>query len=92
MSFYGHNELRNRQSIIQDLQQQKQYLLQGSYSSANMAASSQGQARASRQHIEIPSTRRSAIDYANAHSSGFFIPQESAFGNPILPVIPRAEE
>lgn len=92
MSFYGHNELRNRQSIIQDLQQQKQYLLQGGYSSANVAGSSQGQVRPSRQHLEVPSTRRSAIDYANVHSSGFFIPQESAFGNPILPVIPRTEE
>ena len=31
------------------------------------------------------------LQHAHAHSSGFFITQDSSFGNLILPVLPRLE-
>jgi len=39
----------------------------------------------------ITSGQRSALEAANKNSFGFFIPQDSAFGNIILPVIPRIQ-
>ena len=41
----------------------------------------------SSQHIS--SNQRQALDQANKTSFGYFIPQDSSFGNIILPVIPR---
>ncbi|CAG2109711.1 unnamed protein product [Medioppia subpectinata] len=37
----------------------------------------------------ISSSQRSALNHANNNSFGFFIPQDSSFGNLILPVLPR---
>lgn len=37
----------------------------------------------------ITSCQRNALESANKTSYGFFIPQDSDFGNIILPVIPR---
>lgn len=37
----------------------------------------------------ITSGQRNALESANKSSYGFFIPQDSDFGNIILPVIPR---
>jgi hypothetical protein len=37
----------------------------------------------------LSSNQRSAMEVANKTSFGFFIPQDSSFGNLILPVIPR---
>ena len=37
----------------------------------------------------ISSNQRQALDQANKTSYGYFIPQDSSFGNIILPVIPR---
>lgn len=39
----------------------------------------------------ITSGQRTALEAANKNSFGFFIPQDSAFGNIILPVIPRIQ-
>nr|CAI5846069.1 unnamed protein product [Callosobruchus analis] len=35
--------------------------------------------------------QRTALQTANAQSTGFFISQDSSFGNLILPVLPRFE-
>lgn len=35
--------------------------------------------------------QRQALEHANATSSGYFISQDSAYGNLILPVLPRFE-
>lgn len=37
----------------------------------------------------LSSNQRSALELANKTSFGYFIPQDSSFGNLILPVIPR---
>jgi len=39
----------------------------------------------------ITTGQRTALESANKTSYGFFIPQDSAFGNIILPVIPRIQ-
>ena len=38
---------------------------------------------------QMSSNQRKALEEANKTSFGFFIPQDSSFGNLILPVIPR---
>ncbi|XP_057293893.1 SOSS complex subunit C-like [Hydractinia symbiolongicarpus] len=102
MSYHvGHSDLRNRQSILQDLHQQKQQLLQ--QSSGNSTSTSNSSHISSRpiKHDprvhsdgmhQVPMTRRTALEYASNHSSGYFIAQDSQHGNPILPVIPRIED
>lgn len=37
-------------------------------------------------------TARTVWAQANAQSTGFFVPQESGFGNYILPVLPRFDQ
>ena len=39
--------------------------------------------------MQMTSNQRAALDLASKTSYGFFIPQDSLFGNLILPVIPR---
>ncbi|KAM9820573.1 SOSS complex subunit C-like [Neosynchiropus ocellatus] len=41
------------------------------------------------QHILVQ--QKAALQHAHAHSSGYFITQDSSFGNLILPVLPRLE-
>lgn len=36
-------------------------------------------------------SQRQALEHANSTSSGFFVSQDSAYGNLILPVLPRFE-
>lgn len=40
----------------------------------------------------MSSTQRAALSHANSQSFGFFVPQDSSFGNLILPVLPRFED
>ncbi|KAM7369198.1 hypothetical protein PAMP_013490 [Pampus punctatissimus] len=44
---------------------------------------------AEQQHIAAQ--QKAALQHAHAHSTGFFITQDSSFGNLILPVLPRLE-
>ena len=95
MSFHsGHNELRARQNILQDIHQQKQQLLQQVRDTGGAQAD---KGHTSRLHSRLrediaPIGRRSALDYATSHSLGYFISQDSQCGNLILPVIPRIEK
>ena len=59
----------------------------GSPTKSTAAAFSFCQDSQSSQHIS--SNQRQALDQANKTSFGYFIPQDSSFGNIILPVIPR---
>jgi hypothetical protein len=43
------------------------------------------------QHL-LNNNQRAALEVANKSSFGYFIPQDSNFGNLILPVIPRQKE
>lgn len=44
-----------------------------------------------RNPLDMSLTQRQALEHANATSSGYFISQDSAYGNLILPVLPRFE-
>lgn len=43
-------------------------------------------------HLNLPALARAAWTQANSQSFGFFVPQDSAFGNNILPVLPRFDQ
>jgi len=84
-------ELTNRK-ILEDLQLKKQLLLkQGVASTLNSSAlpvlgtttvpQSEGYA--------LSTLQRAVLQTANTQSTGYFISQDSSFGNFILPVLPR---
>eukprot|EP00794_Sanderia_malayensis_P003523 gene3524-4024_t len=104
----GSTDRQSRQSILQELQQQKQQLLQqGSptpgVATAGVAGLQRSAPRTSvasdapRSHSDAPHTggsmsRRSALEYASAHSNGYFVAVDSQFGNHIIPAIPRLDD
>ena len=102
MSYHGaHNaDLRNRQNILQDLQQKQQLLQHGNAAAGNIPTTQHMLNRAAIKHETIRmdnpllalTTRRNALEYASAHSSGYFVASDSTYGNPILPVIPRIND
>lgn len=103
MSYMGGNhgnhgaDLRNRQNILQDLQQQKQQLLQGtpvptSSSSSSNSLGTSHQMLGRPPPVKHDMSRRSALEYASTHSSAYFLASDSTAGNPILPVIPRVDD
>lgn len=92
-------ELANRK-ILEELQLKKQLLLkQGVAPTLNSAAlpvlgSTVGPVAVSQNsdgHL-TNSVQRAALQAANAQSTGYFISQDSSFGNHILPVLPRFEQ
>ncbi|XP_071454149.1 SOSS complex subunit C [Hetaerina americana] len=89
-------EIQNRK-ILEELQLKKQLLLkQGAASALNAATITPAPLPAvnslpllpGEQHL-VSSPQRSALQYAHTHSFGFFVTQDSLFGNLILPVLPR---
>ncbi|KAK4883213.1 hypothetical protein RN001_006532 [Aquatica leii] len=86
-------EIANRK-ILEDLYLKKQILLKQGVAStlnsssiatvvSNNAPNTDGHANA------LSSMQRAALQQANAQSMGYFISQDSSFGNFVLPVIPR---
>lgn len=77
--------------ILEELQKNKQLLLkQGVASSLNSASSSSlSPNNANSETQSMSSNQRTALQTANQQSTGFFISQDSLFGNLILPVLPR---
>ncbi|OCT59291.1 hypothetical protein XELAEV_18001242mg [Xenopus laevis] len=90
---------KNRVAILAELDKEKRKLLLQNQSSTNNPGASIALARPNmnkdfRDHSEqqhIAAQQKAALQHAHAHSSGYFITQDSAFGNLILPVIPRLE-
>ncbi|KAM8961359.1 SOSS complex subunit C [Pelodytes ibericus] len=89
---------KNRVAILAELDKEKRKLLLQNQSSANNPGASIALSRPInkdlRDHAEqqhIAAQQKAALQHAHAHSSGYFITQDSAFGNLILPVIPRLE-
>lgn len=88
------SELANRK-ILEELQLKKQLLLkQGVASTLNSSAlpvlGSTNVQTPDGNH-SMNSLQRAALQTANAQSTGYFISQDSSFGNLILPVLPRFE-
>ncbi|KAM8840622.1 SOSS complex subunit C-like [Spinachia spinachia] len=89
---------KTRVAILAELDKEKRRLLQsqspGSTGpNAGRQASRAGakEARDSAEQQHIAAQQKAALQHAHVHSSGFFITQDSSFGNLILPVIPRLE-
>ncbi|XP_064476731.1 SOSS complex subunit C-like isoform X2 [Ornithodoros turicata] len=79
-------EMQNRK-ILEELQQKKQLLLkQGPTSLPAATGAAAGDAHA------LTTSQRTALQHAHSSSIGYFIPQDSSFGNLILPVLPRFEK
>ncbi|XP_059401356.1 SOSS complex subunit C-like [Carassius carassius] len=87
---------KNRVAILAELDKEKRRLIQ-SVSMNNPGASiplcrpavKEFRDQAEQQHIAAQ--QKAALQHAHAHSSGFFIIQDSSFGNLILPVLPRLD-
>lgn len=90
---------KNRAAILAELQQEKKKLIMQNQSSMNNPGASLPLSRPAfakdfRDHAEqqhIAAQQKAALQHAHAHSSGYFITQDSAFGNLILPVLPRLD-
>lgn len=92
----GSQEAQNRK-ILSDLQKEKARLRMHQLGSGAFASLSSGQRPG--MSVPFPPTnteggqsgisQRMALQAANSSSFGYFIPQDSKFGNLILPVIPR---
>ncbi|KAL3277222.1 hypothetical protein HHI36_012572 [Cryptolaemus montrouzieri] len=85
-------DLANRK-ILEELHLKKQILLKQGTASALSATAlpvlgSTAVVHSTDSH-PVNSHHRQALIQANAQSTGFFISQDSSFGNLILPVLPR---
>jgi len=82
-------KIDQQQKILEDLKRQNKLLKAGAAPNLvmNTIPSLPPQQNITDPHIT--SGQRTALESANKSSFGFFIPQDSSFGNIILPVIPR---
>lgn len=88
---------KTRVAILAELDKEKRRLLQNQSMNspgANIPLSSRPslkEARDSAEQQHIAAQQKAALQHAHVHSSGFFITQDSSFGNLILPVLPRLD-
>jgi len=89
-------KIDQQRKILEELERQKKLLKSGNgaglVSSVPALPTTTGGSLAqniSAGEARITSGQRNALESANKSSYGFFIPQDSDFGNIILPVIPR---
>ncbi|XP_060055917.1 SOSS complex subunit C isoform X3 [Erinaceus europaeus] len=85
---------KNRVAILAELDKEKRKLLMQNQSSTNHPGARSSLNKDFRDHAEqqhIAAQQKAALQHAHAHSSGYFITQDSAFGNLILPVLPRLD-
>lgn len=85
---------KNRVAILAELDKEKRKLLMQNQSSTNHPGARPSLNKDFRDHAEqqhIAAQQKAALQHAHAHSSGYFITQDSAFGNLILPVLPRLD-
>jgi len=59
---------------------------------ASTSAVTSSQTMISQESQHMTPAQRAALQHAHANSVGYFITQESAFGNLILPVLPRFDK
>ncbi|XP_052367833.1 SOSS complex subunit C-like [Oncorhynchus keta] len=83
---------KNRVAILADLDKEKRRLIHNQ--SMNNPAARPALNKAFKDHTEqqhIAAQQEAALQHAHTHSSGFFITQDSSFGNLILPVLPQPD-
>ncbi|NXU05466.1 SOSSC protein, partial [Buphagus erythrorhynchus] len=99
LSFSPGFQNKNRVAILAELDKEKRKLLMQNQSSTNhpgaryfILGEMNNKCCRSHEVLNHASAAGScALQHAHAHSSGYFITQDSAFGNLILPVLPRLE-
>ncbi|BFZ16428.1 hypothetical protein BsWGS_19467 [Bradybaena similaris] len=94
----GHQERQNR-IILEHIQGQKKRLQYGHHGSSSSVISPAPRIPSSTAPLIGPSAaeyasitnaqQRTALEHAHGNSVGYFITQDSSFGNLILPVLPR---
>ncbi|KAL6097088.1 inip [Pungitius sinensis] len=81
-----------RVAILAELEKERRRLLSTpGASSISLSRPSLKDFRDNAEQQHIAAQQKAALQHAHTHSSGFFITQDSSFGNLILPVIPRLE-
>lgn len=86
-----------RVAILAELEKERRRLIQTSQSMNTPGASiplsrpNLKEVRDNAEQQHFAAQQKAALQHAHAHSTGYFITQDSSFGNLILPVIPRLE-
>ncbi|XP_014904930.1 SOSS complex subunit C isoform X2 [Poecilia latipinna] len=80
-----------RVAILAELEKEKRRLRENQSMNVPGARPNMKEFRDSAELQHIAAQQRAALQHAHSHSSGFFITQDSSFGNLILPVLPRLE-
>ncbi|XP_061656052.1 SOSS complex subunit C-like isoform X2 [Phyllopteryx taeniolatus] len=85
-----------RVQILAELEKERKRLMQNQSistpgASISISRHNMKDFRDSAEQQHIVAQQKAALQHAHAHSSGFFITQDSSFGNLILPVLPRLE-
>ncbi|XP_011618345.1 SOSS complex subunit C isoform X2 [Takifugu rubripes] len=81
-----------RVAILAELEKERKRLIQNpSTGSISLSRTNLKEFRDHAEQHHIAAQQKAALQHAHAHSSGFFITQDSSFGNLILPVLPRLE-
>jgi len=84
-------KIDQQRKILEELERQKK-LLKAASPGTSVPLPAAGVAQVvSTSEGHITSGQRSALESANKTSFGYFITQDSSFGNIILPVIPRLQ-
>ncbi|XP_057674090.1 SOSS complex subunit C isoform X3 [Corythoichthys intestinalis] len=83
-----------RVQILAELEKERKRLIQNQSvstpgASISISRHNTKDFRDSAEQQHIVAQQKAALQHAHAHSSGFFITQDSSFGNLILPVLPR---
>ncbi|XP_041825091.1 SOSS complex subunit C-like isoform X2 [Melanotaenia boesemani] len=80
-----------RVAILAELEKERRRLIQTQSMNTPGARPSVKDFRDNAEQQHIVAQQKAALQHAHAHSSGFFITQDSSFGNLILPVLPRLD-
>lgn len=82
---------KTRVAILAELEKERRRLMNTPGASISLSRPSLKEFRDNAEQQHIAAQQKAALQHAHTHSTGFFITQDSSFGNLILPVIPRLE-
>ena len=91
-------KIDQQRKILEELERKKKQINQSSGSSSSIVSATSNSTISSSNSPVIDSSpvlsnnQRAAMEVATKSSFGYFVPQDSSFGNLILPVIPRINE
>ncbi|XP_034048154.1 SOSS complex subunit C [Thalassophryne amazonica] len=85
-----------RVAILAELDKERRRLMQNHSvnnpgASVSLSRPSVKEFRDNAEQQHIAAQQKAALQHAHTHSTGFFVTQDSSFGNLILPVLPRLE-